>query len=234
MIGTTASANTSSGAWVIKNQWNVDFIKKFENSLSTKIEELKKDGLKFTCDDLALFLIMEFSWENNLPFKWSTEAEEFDASNGNYSTPYDFILEVQSKSGAADFANDNNTSFTHLNSSDRPGVINVLTSKGKTRPNHIQVITSLAFSELPSMLNNFNGKLLSFNASQGNFNGLGRLFGSDNPSSSRYLGVNIENGIYNFKNNTWTNHTIGTTTSSFYGQNYSNQYRRFNFIKWNK
>ena len=45
------------------------------------------------------------------------------------------------------------------------------------------------------MLNGFKGGVIGFAASQGNFKGGlfgGRALGSDDPSSSRYLGVTVE------------------------------------------
>lgn len=87
---------------------------------------------------------------------------------------------------------------------------------------------------VPSMLNNFKGGVTGFIAAQGNFNGLGRILGSDNPTSSRYLGVPVQTSVYDVKNNAWTNATKGETTTNFIGGHYSNEYRDFNFLNFNQ
>ena len=116
----------------------------------------------------------------------------------------------------------------------QPGTLNVLTSSGNERPNHIQVISSVSSGGVPSMLNGFKGGVTAFAAAQGNFNGWGRVMGSDDPTSMRYLGVPLQVGIYDIKSNTWINATKGETTTNFIGGHYSNQYRDFNFINFNQ
>jgi hypothetical protein len=108
----------------------------------------------------------------------------------------------------------------------------VLTANGKIVPNHIQVITSV-FNDGKSVVDKSYQGVTGFIAVQGNFNGLGRLFGSGNPTAINYLGVHIQSGVYDAVNNTWISPQRGTTTG-FLGGHYSNQYRDFNFLNWNK
>jgi hypothetical protein len=108
----------------------------------------------------------------------------------------------------------------------------VLTSEGKNIPNHIQVISSV-FNDGKSVVDRSYQGVTGFIAAQGNFNGLGRLFGSSNPTALNYLGVHMQTGIYDATSNAWTSPQTGTT-SNFLGGHYSNQYRDFNFLNWNK
>ncbi|MBZ5858551.1 hypothetical protein [Flavihumibacter profundi] len=114
----------------------------------------------------------------------------------------------------------------------QPGSLNVLTSEGKSRPNHIQAITTV-FNDGKSVLDRNYLGVTGYIAAQGNFNSLGRLFGSSNPASMRYLGVPVQAGIYDVTSNTWTSPQTGTT-SNFIGGYYNNQYKKFNFLNWNK
>ena len=231
-LSNTEENISQTGAWKITNKWDDNFIKDFQNELWNIISTLGKADQKFTCDDLALHCIISFASRNNLPFKWNTEAENFDASNGNYSNVNDFMLAVKRKSGAPDFANDNNTSQVDLRAI-QTGTINVLTSNGRDNPNHVQVIVSVARDTRPLIFKDHKGTY-GFFAAQGNFNGLGRIFGSDDPKSWRYLGVSIQLGTYDVKSNVWNNISKNETTTNFIGEHYSNQYRNFNYLKWNQ
>jgi RHS repeat-associated protein len=219
------------GAWEIKNQWNSQYINQFRTELNSGLKQINNSDATFTCDDLALQLIIDFASKNNLPFKWVTEAGTFDASDKKYGNVNEFLLDVKQHSGAADFANDQNTTQTNLTNI-QPGSLNVLTSEGKTRPNHIQVISSV-FNDGKSVVDKSYQGVTGFIAAQGNFNKLGRIIGSSNPTSIRYLGVAVQAGIYDATLNIWTSPQTGTT-SNFLGGHYSNQYRNFNFLNWNK
>ena len=217
----------------IKNKWDSKYIRQFREELSNTLKALNSSDQKFTCDDLALHCIVSFASKNNLPFKWKTGSGSFSAGYRKYSNTKEFLLDVKQHSGAPDFANDANTKRVDMQNI-QPGSLNVLTSEGKSNPNHIQVISSVSSDGIPSMLNGFKGGVNSFIAAQGNFNSLGRIFGSDDPTSIRYLGVSIQTGVYDVKSNTWNNVTKGETTTNFIGEHYSNQYRDFNFLNFNQ
>jgi RHS repeat-associated protein len=222
-------------AWPIKNQWNAQYAKQFGKELNNTLKALANSDQTFTCDDLALQTIVSFSSRNNLPFKWETGSGTFDAADDKYTNTKDFLLDVKQHSGAPDFANNANTSAVGLQDI-QPGTLNVLTSEGNKNPNHIQVISSVQSDGVPSMLNGFKGGVTGFIAAQGNFKGGlfgGRLLGSDNPNSVRYLGVPMQVGEYNIKANTWSSPQTGTTTN-FIGGHYTNQYRNFNFLNFNR
>ena len=119
-------------------------------------------------------------------------------------------------SGAPDFANNANTIPTSL-SGLGAGSLNVLKEQGKSEPNHIQVISTAFGSQ-------------GFIAVRGNFNKLGRWLGSNDPTSFRYLGVNIQVGVYDAVSNKWINASKSQQTSNFIGGHYTNQYRDFNFL----
>jgi hypothetical protein len=169
---------------------------------------------------LALTLIVAYASGNNLPFSWSTGSGEFNASDKKYSSPDEFLLALKKHSGAPDFANSKNTTqigMEHI----QPGSLNVLTAVGNSQPNHIQVIDNVIY----------NGKQVAgYKAGQGNFNNLGRVMGSNDPTSARYLGVHVQFGTYDVYSNTWSSPQTGVTTN-FIGVHYVNQYRDFNFMR---
>ena len=239
-VGGTSGSNggegQGKGAWEIKNVWNKGYINKFRKLLNNALSDINTSDQKFTCDDLALQLIISFASENNLPFVWTTESGTYDASDPAYSNQTDFLLDIKGHSGAPDFANNTNTTKVDLQNI-QPGTLNVLTSTGHTVPNHIQVISSVLSDGVPSMLNGYKGGVQGYIAAQGNFKTpevlWNRYSGSDNPTSWRYLGVNIQSGFYNINSNAWTSPQTGTTTN-FIGGHYRNEYRDFNFMNFNK
>jgi hypothetical protein len=221
------------GAWPIKNKWNNKFIEQFGEQLNNKLKELNNSDENFTCDDLALQLIISFAAQNNLPFSWTTESGTYDASDPQYSSQNDFLQDVKTHSGAPDFANNANTTQIPL-SAVNVGSLNVLTGNGNSSPNHIQIISSV-FSDGKSVIDNSYQGVTGFIAAQGNLRGgiFGyRLFGSGNPKAWNYLGTHLQTGIYDVSSNTWISPQKGIT-SNFLGGHYSNQYRNFNYMNWN-
>jgi len=208
------------GAWKIKNKWNDKYISQFRNQLTDELKKLNSSDNTFTCDDLALNCIIDFASKNNLPFQWATESGVFDASDSKYSNTSEFMLDVMKHSGAPDFAKNANTTPTSLTGLGA-GSLNVLKEQGKSVPNHIQVISAAFGSQ-------------GYIAAQGNFNKLGRWLGSNDPTSFRYLGVNIQVGVYDAVSNTWINASKNQPTYNFIGGHYTNQYRDFNFLNWNR
>jgi hypothetical protein len=216
-----AAYSEKVGAWVIKNKWNLSYINQFKNSISVLTNRFKNQNKKVTCDDFGLELIVTFAMENNLPFRWKTGAEDFDAELTKYSDFNSFLLAVKRKCGAPDFANNSNT--LRVNAL-QGGDLVVLTHTGKPLPNHIQVIYETKLL----------GNILSlYYAYQGNFNRLGRYLGSDDPESIRYLGIFIQDGIYGTSNDIWINNTEHTVTEHFFKQEYKHEFRSFNFLLWN-
>ncbi|MDE1191192.1 MAG: DUF6443 domain-containing protein [Arachidicoccus sp.] len=222
------------GAWKVTNKWNSKYISQFQQQLSSELKKLIYSDQTFTCDDLALQLVIQFASSNNLPFKWVTGSGTFDATDSKYSNISDFLSDIKTHSGAPDFANDANTTLSSLNGA-QPGTLDVLTAKGNKVPNHIQVVTSV-LGNGPSMS---NGMQESRNVimAQGNYTTqipfTWRIFAGNNPNSFNYPGVPIQAGIFNVSSNTWVSPQTGST-SNFLGGHYSNQFRNFNFLNWNK
>lgn len=212
------------GAWEVKNKWNDKYISQFRGELNKELQNLNLSDDKFTCDDLALRCIIDFSSKYNLPFQWTTQSGIYNASDSKYGNKSEFMLDVMKHSGAPDFANNANTiaiPFSGL----ATGSLSVLTSEGRKAPNHIQVISSV-----------FQGGA-GFIAGQGNFKKptwlWNRYTGSDNPTSFRYLGAPVQSGIFDATRNIWISPQTGTTTN-FIGGHYSTQYRDFNFAGFNR
>ena len=223
------------GAWEVKNKWTDKYISKFQEQLNNKLRELNTSDETFTCDDLALETIIDFASANKLPFKWVTGSGTFDASDSKYSNEKEFLNDVKKHSGAPDFANNANTIKIGI-SNVQTGSLNVLTAIGKSAPNHIQVISSV-FNDNKSVVEKGYLGITGFIAAQGNFRLpvwlWNRYTSSGNPEAFNYLGVHMQAGIYDATRNIWVSPETGTT-ENFLGGHYSNEYRNYNFLNWNK
>ncbi|MCE6988586.1 DUF6443 domain-containing protein [Dyadobacter sp. CY323] len=207
-------------AWKITNQWTSTFMKQFAKELPSYIQKYEARKDKCTCDDLGLSVAMDFAKDNQLPFQWETESKSFDAASDEYSDYSTFSHDVKATSGAPDFQNSENTvSLNPKDANTGSILLNVKQSTG--RAHHVQMIMGRS--------NDGNSLLIK----QGNFNSLGRVLGSDDPSSMRYLGVGIQTGTYNQKKDIWRNITNGTTRNNF-SSGERLIYKAFNFQNWNK
>ncbi|HNG07135.1 MAG TPA: RHS repeat-associated core domain-containing protein, partial [Saprospiraceae bacterium] len=214
-------------AWQVNNTWNGYYINLFRNEVVSQISNSKSLRKKYTCDDLGLELIVEFSKNHNLPFKWSTGVMEFDAESPEFKDYESFLLSLKMKSGAPDFDNLRNTADIAKDNI-QIGSLSVLTHTGKDRPNHIQLISGITISE--------NGSVDNYSVAQGNFRSDfwgGRLQGSNSPKDFNYLGVEIEEGYYIIDIDTWYNNSKNTITENF-SKEYKIQYKNYNFELWNK
>nr|WP_295930778.1 DUF6443 domain-containing protein [uncultured Dyadobacter sp.] len=210
-------------AWKISNQWNPNFISKFNKALPEYIQKYTARNDKYTCDDLALSLIMDFSRDNALPFQWKTEAKNFDAASTEYNDYESFSHDVKATSGAPDFQNNANTTASTSQDANS-GTILLNERSGSTRAHHVQMI----------MGKSDNGN--SFLIKQGNFTGFlpaQRIWGSGDPTSMRYLGTSIQTGTYDSQADTWRNTSRATTTTNF-SKEERLIFRCFNFANWNK
>ncbi|MET7256154.1 DUF6443 domain-containing protein [Dyadobacter fermentans] len=205
-------------AWKISNQWSNGFIAKFNKALPEYIQKYTAGGSKYTCDDLALSLIMNFAKDNGLPFQWKTEAKNFDAASDEYRDYESFSHDVKSMSGAPDFQNDVNTLAANSETANAGGIL-LNARQGSARAHHVQMI----------MRRSDDGTSLLIK--QGNFNGLGRYLGSDDPNSMRYLGTRIQTGSLNQKTDTWENISNGSERGRF-SSSERLIYRVFNFLNW--
>jgi hypothetical protein len=202
-------------AWDIVNQWNEDYINKYRQFVASRASAYEG---KFTCEDFALSLVIDFAFNNNLPLKIATGAGVFDAASDQFQTMTEFKHEVLFHTGARDLQ-DYNTIAEPL-SEVKPG--DLLLNRTETgRAHHVQVVTSAKDGVI--------------DISQGNYprwNIFG--FGSGDPFSPLYLGTDVQEGRYYL-----------TAGHFFVGQNQTPRYenavgvlrleaRTWNFMGWNQ
>jgi hypothetical protein len=207
---------TPAGAWQVKNEWNNDYIKKFQDFSASKTNEYSNLGKQFTCEDLALSLIIDFASENNLPFQFTNETGTFNPTDAIYTSVDDYKNAVLKTSGANDLANNNNTTEISMDKAKKGDLILLKTHDDSIKYNHTQVITKITDTQTEISQGNLNYRILS-----------------QDPSSSFYGGVDIQEGAY-FKDNSYFNKSkMEYHAGDFLTQNRAS-IRTWNFMNFNK
>lgn len=201
-------------AWKITNEWNDEMIGKYQEYAANKAAEMSKNGVKATCEDLALGIMIDFASENGLPLVVENGSYVLSASSDAFKDVASFKEEVMATTGARDLGRYNNTigvDKENLN----PGDI-ILHNDEAGRAYHTQVVKSST------------GRAVVIY--QGNTRD--RFFGSDNPTSSRYIGVPVQLGYYARKTGDYQNATTGRTERGLFNSS-ALSFRRWNFKSWN-
>lgn len=101
-----------SGAWIVKNSWTECFIKQYQTFVLTNAKEYieedekeetdKKKGEKekYTCEDFALALLIDFSVKNNLPVVIRGSRDICDSQDPKYNSIIEFKKNVFDKNAA--------------------------------------------------------------------------------------------------------------------------------------
>ncbi|MBK9284056.1 MAG: RHS repeat protein [Sphingobacteriaceae bacterium] len=207
---------TPAGAWKVKNEWNDDYIKKFQDYSASKTKEYSNLGKQFTCEDLALSIVIDFASENNLPFQFTNETGTFNPTDAIYTSVAEYKNAVLRTSGANDLANNKNTTEVSIDKAKQGDMILLKTHDDSIKYNHTQVITKITDTQTEISQGNLNYRILS-----------------QDPSSTFYGGVDIQEGAY-FKDNSYFNKSkMEYHTGDFLTQNRAS-IRTWNFISFNK
>ena len=210
-------------AWTINNTWNNDFISKYQSSVQNRIQQYQKDGKEFTCEDLALSIMMDFAEENRLPVSITNESGTYDARSNDYTDAESFKNDVLTTTAAPDLQNKKNTSTIDAGQATSGDIILNRNSEGKA--NHTQVVNSPVNSIGVMGIKQGNAGAMNI------VPGASRVFGAGNPKSAFYTGKPIESAIYVPAANFYKNYSTGDIIS-----NYSTQknivFKRFNFNKF--
>ena len=109
-----------------------------------KTQEYISNGREFTCEDLALSLLLDFSYENKLPVTIQNGSGIYSNHSNDFSDSETFINRILSTTAASDLQNNNNTLpvDSRLNASE--GDI-ILFRNENGRAKHTQVIVAVEY-----------------------------------------------------------------------------------------
>lgn len=207
-------------AWSIKKQWNSRYIAKYQNSVQNTIKQYQKQGKTFTCDDLALSVLIDFAAKYGLPVSITNGTGTYDARSEKYTDAETFKEDVLKTTGAPDLQNDENTSTIDVSNAKAGDIILNRYENGKAH--HTQLVETTANSIGVIGISQGNSGVLN------KIPGASRFFGAGNPNSIAYTGKPIEGAIYIPAADFYKNFTTGTMIPH-YSEQKNIEFKRWNF-----
>src|SRR5690606_37507778 len=155
-----------------------DYVAQYQASVQNTIQQYQKDDKEFTCEDLALSVMMDFAESIGLPVTITNGSGTYDARSDDYTDGATFKNDVLTTTAAPDLQNDQNTTTITTNQATSGDII--LNRNGEGRAHHTQVVYS------PT---NDIGVMGIKQGNSGAMNvvpGASRVFGAGNPNSAFY------------------------------------------------
>ncbi|WP_412526544.1 hypothetical protein [Burkholderia lata] len=193
---------------------------------------------RFTCEDFALRLLIQFSALRGLPLNLTTGVRSYrnmeihgESEHGRYdSTMYGFADMVSLTFGAPDVQRtDSNTVQLHTPESLLSGDMLVQANDRAGIGHHVQMVTRVSSSSIAIMQGNSSGVIVR------PFTTIMRIFGRNraDPQSASYAGMGVENGRYTPGEDGWDyrNETTGAEVKDFLKQF---QLYRWSFAAFNQ
>ncbi len=211
-----------NGAWDIENEWNDDYIRKYNDYVSRQIDAYEASSAEFTCEDLALNLLIDFASANNLPVQITNNSglfgakKTYDAASKRFNSVDEYKNAVMKTTGANDLMNN-----TIAISSGGVGDMILLDTGSPTGSHdgimsHTQIITGFNFVSAQMFI------------AQGNT----KDSGSDNPQSENYIGTTIQTATYGILSGNYqreSNPPVSNALTTF-----GAVYRQWNFLGMNQ
>jgi len=207
---------TGDSAWAILNNWNDYYISLYEKSVAKISRDYRERGEKYTCEDFALSVLIDFASENGLPVTVSNGTGIYDARSAEYSDVASFKNDVLKSTGAPDLQSPRNTLPVDCPQS---GDL-VINRHDDGQGHHIQLIGG-----------NIDGNLVVYQGSStflNSIHGSSRILGASNPSSMFYAGQNIRLAVFNIASDYYVNITTGASYKN-YSTTKNIEYRRWNY-----
>ncbi|HRP03254.1 MAG TPA: hypothetical protein PLE30_11460 [Candidatus Kapabacteria bacterium] len=205
-----------NGAWKITRNWDNHYIKFYQNFAGRQAEMYKEMGKEFTCEDLALQILIDFASQNELPLKLqSAKGEFFDASDSKYKgNKMSFRNSVLSSFAARDLQVGYNTIGIGLKDV-QIGDLMIKANDNQGIGHHTQIVTQIYanFIEI----------------TQGNTKFPYRLYNA--PNHIFYIGANITTGVFSLPYGNFFNYNTRRSYSN--GEINYYQIKSWNFYNFN-
>ncbi|HZX00752.1 MAG TPA: hypothetical protein VFF45_00765 [Bacilli bacterium] len=207
-------------AWPVVNKWTERFIQHYQQRARARAQWELDRRARFTCEDLALHVIIRFADHYRLPVTIRNEWEPRGYDPRDFDgTADEFRAQVLSTTGARDFVRFTNTQGFR-------GTRGSMENLGRARPgdlihlvypdyDHIQLVTEATPQRITIV--------------QGNIDDWGRT--SADPSSEHYIGAVVQEHYYDGEGYCSRPRRDGERPRTF--QEHQGRVRRRNFEGWN-
>ncbi len=226
--------------WIHERLWDQSWIDKYHLTapgLARDIQARKGADGQFTCDDFAFEILIEFASRNKLPLKIRTGVhvhknidEVLDVGAGSPPTPAGFAMDVAYTGGVRDvIRNSIQVSMSDLKPGDMFAEFN---------RQHVQVVTHTSATRIEVMQGNFPG-VETVTRRQGAFLHGGSVLRSESTSDRKspyYLGVPVQNAMYEYRNGLWLYHRVYGNDHEWSATTWNDMstHLRWDFLGFNK
>lgn len=211
-------------AWKVENRWDPAYATRFSSWVPSGVQA-HSGKLRFTCEDLAVQLIIDFAVNHKLPLKIKNGSRSLGYVSGDFDSREEYRLEVMSSTGARDLLLDGNTLAV---GSGTPGLDSdlifaqagdmIVMNDGSYR--HVQIITHVRTGQIEIAQGNFRDPTDHCSGGDGN-----------DPADKCYLGAHIQKARYELRDGRWR--YIRPRSDEMVFQKKQARIRRWNFMSFN-
>jgi CHAP domain-containing protein len=211
-------------AWLVENRWDSTYAARFRYSVTAGVGRHSGSKSRFTCEDLALQLIIDFASSHKLPLRIRNGSWSGVYVPADYDSLADYRLDVMTSTGARDLLLAGNTVAVGSDAAGRESDL-VFAQVGDMivmdygEHGHVQVITQVRSDTIDIAQGNFPDP--DWYCSGG---------GTDDPTDKCYLGVPIQRARYEMRDGRWR-YTRGHDELVY--QTRHARIRRWDFMSWN-
>ena len=127
-------------AWEIKNRWDKSFTLLYRDFVSDKVAQYEANQERYTCEDLAINLLIDFAAKNKLPVSFFNLSGVYDAGSEEFNNIDEYRNAVLVSTGAPDLLQ-NTIEIPKEKLQEGDVILHYSESKG--RVNHTQVVTGV-------------------------------------------------------------------------------------------
>jgi hypothetical protein len=198
-------------AWEHTSEWTDEAVAGYSRFVTNQIDKYEENGRRFTCEDLALSLLIDYASLNGLPVKITNKKGTFSSDSDAFRNMAGFKNTVLRTTGAHDLIVANTVKSSRITPGDLILMDTGIPGDGHDYVmSHTQIITDINFA---------TGTL---SIAQGNTNGRR----GSNPKSIFYIGTSISRGSYNMVTGVYSR---GSSSVADADNTFSTFYRKWNF-----
>jgi hypothetical protein len=211
-------------AWIVKNRWDDSYAARFRYWVPTGVHRHKSKS-RFTCEDLAVQLIIDFAVAEQLSLRIRNGSRTTGYVPSDFDSLADYRIAVLKTTGARDLLRDDNTVAVGSGTAGRDSDLAfakagdmIVMNDGDYR--HVQVVTHARATTVEIAQGNFRDATIQCSGGKN----------ENNPVDKCYLGVPVQQARYELRGGSWR-YTRGRDELVY--QNEQARVRRWKILAFN-